>query len=187
MRTHDRATSTRLAGHIRVLQSLQCNAPTWTNRVNSLVMGDPWNSAMVALLSSAANMTHGPIIQPRLVGQAMTSEDWRSACAHASAAALMGDSCDQGMALGVPGGRRRERNGEEEREREGGGGVRERGEDVRKGVWKLCGTDRIRGWPWGCLEGVDREGGRGKECGRGLLEREWGIKGDWEWPWDASG
>ena len=47
-------------------------------------------------------MRKGPIIQPRLVGQATTSPGRTSSWAQASVAALRGVTCVQGMALGSP-------------------------------------------------------------------------------------
>ena len=47
-------------------------------------------------------MSQGPIIQPRLVGQATTSPGLTSRCRAASTADLIGCSWVQGMALGSP-------------------------------------------------------------------------------------
>lgn len=61
-----------------------------------------WNKAMVAPFSRAAYSSQGPIIQPRLVGQASTSLGCTSPTDQASTAQRMGVVCVQGMALGLP-------------------------------------------------------------------------------------
>lgn len=57
---------------------------------------------MVPPLSSAAYTSHGPIIQPRLVGHATTDPGRMSWCAQPSAAQRSGVTWLQGIALGSP-------------------------------------------------------------------------------------
>mmetsp|Transcript_3494 Transcript_3494/g.10940 ORF Transcript_3494/g.10940 Transcript_3494/m.10940 type:complete len:340 (+) Transcript_3494:913-1932(+) len=73
-----------------------------TNRQKGRPVGAPQKSARVASLSSAAYTSHGPIIQPRLVGQHTTSRVRTSCRQCASAALRSGGSADQGMAFGSP-------------------------------------------------------------------------------------
>ena len=58
--------------------------------------------AIAAPVSREAKMSQGPIIQPRLVGQATTSPDLMSMFASASVPHLSGVTWVQGMALGSP-------------------------------------------------------------------------------------
>lgn len=62
----------------------------------------PLYRAMEAPLIKLAYTSHGPIIQPRLVGHATTSPLRISICAHASAAAFRGVACLHGIAFGSP-------------------------------------------------------------------------------------
>lgn len=73
-----------------------------TNSPKSRPNGAPWYRATAAPLSSAAYSSHGPIIQPRLVGQATTSPGRMPCCAQPSTAQRSGVRCVQGMALGSP-------------------------------------------------------------------------------------
>ena len=57
---------------------------------------------MVAPLSRAAKSSQGPIIQPRLLGQASTLPGLTSCRVCASSPALRGVTWVQGMALGSP-------------------------------------------------------------------------------------
>ena len=59
-----------------------------TNSQKGRPVGAPSNSAIVARLSSAAKTSHGPIIQPRLDGQAATLPGLRSWPPHAFTAGL---------------------------------------------------------------------------------------------------
>jgi hypothetical protein len=83
-------------------QAPTCTRAASTNRPKSLPVGAPWYRAMLAPLSSAAYSSHGPIIQPRLVGQHSTPPGPRSCCAHASVAQRSGVMWVQGMAFGSP-------------------------------------------------------------------------------------
>lgn len=73
-----------------------------TNSPNARPSGAPSNSAMQAPLSRLAYTSHGPMTQPREVGQHTTSPRRTSWCAHASSAALSGVTWLHGMALGWP-------------------------------------------------------------------------------------
>mmetsp|Transcript_2474 Transcript_2474/g.4156 ORF Transcript_2474/g.4156 Transcript_2474/m.4156 type:complete len:243 (+) Transcript_2474:935-1663(+) len=72
-----------------------------TNLQNRSVEVTPPKSAMEAPLI-IWNSNQGPIIQPRLVGQATTSPTLMSWCRKPSTAHLIGVACVQGMALGSP-------------------------------------------------------------------------------------
>lgn len=61
-----------------------------------------WKSAMAAPFSRAAYSSQGPIIQPKLVGQAATSPRRTSCCAQASTPHRIGVTCVHGIALGSP-------------------------------------------------------------------------------------
>ncbi len=69
---------------------------------NSRPRGEPWKRAIVAPFKRAAKTSHGPIIQPRLVGQATVSPSLTSWWKKAFAALRMGVVWVQGMALGCP-------------------------------------------------------------------------------------
>lgn len=75
---------------------------TCTNLAKPEPRGDPLYKAMQAPFNSEAYTSQGPIIHPRLVGQATTSPLWISMWHHASAAALKGVALVQGIAFGSP-------------------------------------------------------------------------------------
>ena len=72
------------------------------NTPKSRPKGEPWNRAMVAPFNKAAKTNQGPIIQPKLVGQATVSPFRMSWWKKAFAALRIGVVCVQGMALGCP-------------------------------------------------------------------------------------
>lgn len=75
---------------------------TCTNLAKPEPSGDPLYRAMEAPFNSEAYTSQGPIIHPRLVGQATTSPFWMSMWHHASAAALKGVAWVHGIAFGSP-------------------------------------------------------------------------------------
>lgn len=75
---------------------------TCTNLAKPELRGDPLYNAMEAPFNNEAYTNQGPIIHPRLVGQATTSPARISMWHHASAAALRGVALVHGMAFGSP-------------------------------------------------------------------------------------
>src|SRR3990172_6105710 len=71
-----------------------------TNSPNARPCGSPTYRAIVARFTRLAYVSHGPIIQPKLVGHASTSVGRASMCRYASAAHLIGVVCVHGIAFG---------------------------------------------------------------------------------------
>lgn len=75
---------------------------TCTNLAKPEPRGDPLYKAMDAPFNNEAYTSQGPIIHPRLVGQATISPLRISMWHHASAAALKGVTLVHGIAFGSP-------------------------------------------------------------------------------------